>query len=113
MIPELRELSETVRFQRENFDGSGGPRGLNGDQIPVSSRIIRVADEYDLLTNPRNSALAADHEDAIATLRDRASRELDPNVVRIFLEIAPSNLIESPPISGEQIETEIPTHAVN
>ncbi len=87
MIPGLRNVSDMILFHRENYDGSGSPRGLLGEQIPLACRIIRVADEYDLLTNPRLSAAAIGHDAAIRSLSERAGLEFDPLLVETMSQI--------------------------
>ncbi|MGI9165631.1 MAG: HD domain-containing phosphohydrolase [Pyrinomonadaceae bacterium] len=94
LVPELGDVAEIVRFQEEKFDGSGSPRGLIGDQIPLSSRIIRLAHEYDMITNPRNHAKAIGHTQAMARLHERAGEELDPVVLQTLAQIAVSDLTD-------------------
>ena len=79
-VPELRNVADMVRFHRENFDGSGSPRGLEGEQIPLACRIIRVADEYDLMTQPRVFSTCVNHEEAMQFLWERAGREFELGV---------------------------------
>lgn len=86
-IPELRDTADIVRFYRENFDGSGYPRGLIGEQIPLGSRILRVAHDYDLMTNPRDKVEIATHEDAVRSLTHRSGRDFDPEVLQALAQI--------------------------
>ena len=88
-IPELRNVADIIQFHCENFDGTGYPRGLSGEQIPLACRIIRTADEYDSLTRPRALSAAISHEEAAAFLLEHAGREFDPAVVRVMLKIYP------------------------
>ena len=94
-IPELRNVSDLVRFHHENFDGTGYPRGLSSQQIPLACRIIRVADEYDLMTHPRSVSAAITHAEAMKSLLDRAGKEFDPTVVNVVAEINPLDLGET------------------
>jgi response regulator RpfG family c-di-GMP phosphodiesterase len=93
-MPEFEAVAEMVRFQHESYDGSGKPRGLIGDQIPLGSRIMRVAAEYDFLTCPVSNSPVS-HAQAIASLRQRAGRELDPEIVQIFAELTFDGLFAS------------------
>jgi response regulator RpfG family c-di-GMP phosphodiesterase len=86
LLPEFTEVSDIIRFQLENFDGSGGPRGLIGDQIPLGSRILRVAAEYDLMTT---STLPLSHGQAVVILEERSGHALDPQIVEVFLANVP------------------------
>lgn len=79
-IPELSNVGDTIRSQRENFDGSGYPIGLGEEQIPLSARIIRVADEYDLMLRPNDSAPML-HDEALRLLRQRSGKQFDPAIV--------------------------------
>jgi response regulator RpfG family c-di-GMP phosphodiesterase len=83
-VPELRSAADIVRFHQENLDGTGYPRGLRGEQIPIACRIIRAAKEYDLLTHPKAAATVLSHQEAINSLCERAGKEFDPKVVEIL-----------------------------
>ena len=87
IIPELKNVSDMVLFHQENFDGSGFPRGLAGEQIPLACRIIRVADEYGSLTQPRALYKAISPEHALAVLREQTGLEFDPAVVTVMCEL--------------------------
>lgn len=83
-IPDMQDVSDAVRYHHENFDGTGYPEGLSGEQIPIIARIIRVADAYDALTSPRPFREAHDHDTAVCQLEKLAGTEFDPQVVRAF-----------------------------
>jgi putative two-component system response regulator len=85
-VPELADMAETVRYHHENYDGTGYPEGLAGEQIPLASRIIRVADAYDAMTSPRPFREAYDHHEAVARLRADSGRKFDPEVVAAFCD---------------------------
>jgi response regulator RpfG family c-di-GMP phosphodiesterase len=91
-VPELRGVAEIIRFYQENFDGTGSPRNLVGEQIPLSSRILRVAHEYDHLTNPRDSARTLTHAEATANLAKHSGEVFDPIVVHTFALIGMAEL---------------------
>src|SRR5882724_8428927 len=91
-VPELRDVDDTIRYHYENYDGSGYPVGLAGEQIPITSRIIRVASEYDLLRNPRDPSEAISHGAAIRNLQKRVDSELDPQVVTTLIELRQDDL---------------------
>jgi response regulator RpfG family c-di-GMP phosphodiesterase len=101
MVPELRNVADLVRFHHENFDGSGSPRGLEGQQIPLACRIIRVADVYDLLTKPRALSASVSHEEAMRLLWKLAGIKFDPAVVKFA-----SNLDLSAPAASESEASE-------
>jgi putative nucleotidyltransferase with HDIG domain len=75
-----------VLSHHENFDGSGYPKGLTGENIPLFSRIIRIADSYDALTSDRPYRMAYNSEKAIRILRQDAHC-FDPHLFNEFLEL--------------------------
>lgn len=75
-----------ILHHHENFDGSGYPHKLKGDQIPLESRIIRIADTYDALTSNRGYRSAYTHEKAI-TIMEQDHRFFDPHLLEIFFKI--------------------------
>ncbi len=86
-VPEMEEIKAAVRHHHENFDGSGYPDGLEGEQIPLKARIIRVADAYDALTSPRSFRKPFSHEEAIEQLRKKVGTFFDPEVVNILCKL--------------------------
>jgi len=92
-IPFLAEAAEIVYSHQERFDGSGYPRGLRGEQIPLGARIFSVADTLDAITSDRiyrpKQTLGAAREE----IAKWAGRQFDPEVVRVFLEM-PDNIWE-------------------
>ena len=87
-ICDMEEVAEAIRHHHENFDGSGYPSGLSGEQIPLLARIIRVADAYDAITSQRPYRQAASHEFAIEQLLLRAGEMFDQEVVNAFCDLA-------------------------
>lgn len=78
----LRPLVPLVLHHHESFDGSGYPEGLSGDQIPLGSRVIIVADAYEAMTSDRIYRKAIGHDAAMQQLNRYKSVQFDPNVVR-------------------------------
>jgi putative two-component system response regulator len=83
-VPEMEEVAAAVRHHHENYDGTGYPEGLAGEQIPLASRIIHVADAYDAMTSPRPFRNALDHANAVRALANGAGTQFDPEVVAAF-----------------------------
>ena len=77
---------EIVKHHHENWDGSGYPDGLRGDQIPLGSRILSVADCYEALTTRRVYRRSLNREAAVAIMK-REAHKFDPVVLRRFLEV--------------------------
>ena len=86
-IPFLREASEIVLAHQESFDGSGYPRGLCGEEIPLGARIFAIADTLDAMTSDRPYRKAASFESAQAEIARCAGRQFDPDLVARFLQV--------------------------
>jgi len=78
----LRPLVPLVLHHHENFDGSGYPEGLKGDDIPLGSRILIVADAYEAMTSDRIYRKAIGHERAMDQLNRYKGIQFDPAIVR-------------------------------
>jgi response regulator RpfG family c-di-GMP phosphodiesterase len=91
-VNELKDTADVVRYHYENFDGSGAPLGLIGDQIPLTVRILRVVKEFDLLTNPRDEEQSIPYEAALERLKRGSGREFDPVVIETFCDVGPEVL---------------------
>jgi putative nucleotidyltransferase with HDIG domain len=76
-----------VRAHHESWDGSGYPRGLKGDEIPIGARILSVVDCFDALTSDRPYRPALSEDDAIKIVIDRRGNMYDPQVVDMFLHV--------------------------
>jgi putative nucleotidyltransferase with HDIG domain len=76
---------ETVLYHHEAWDGRGYPTGLKGEEIPLSARMLTVADVYDVLTSQRPYKTALSEEAARERLLLGAGRSFDPMVVRAFV----------------------------
>jgi HD-GYP domain-containing protein (c-di-GMP phosphodiesterase class II) len=84
IFDDTLDLAEAVYSHHERWDGSGYPKGLKGNEIPVSSRIIAVAEYYDALTNTM-VAEAISSEEAKGRLESQAGSKLDPEIVKAFI----------------------------
>ena len=83
-VPFLRIAKEIALCHHEKWDGSGYPNGLVGDAIPVSARLMAVADVYDAIISRRVYKSPMSHETAVAIICDGAGHHFDPNVVAAF-----------------------------
>ena len=84
---ELAIASEVAGGHHERWDGSGYPRGLNGEEIPLSARIMAIADVYDALTTERVYKNAWTHAQAITEIKQLEGKQFDPIVVQAFMGI--------------------------
>lgn len=89
-IPFLREAAEIVYSHQECFDGSGYPRSLKGDQIPLGARIFSIADTLDAMTSDRPYRPAQPFPAARKEIELWSGRQFDPEIVREFLEMPDS-----------------------
>jgi putative two-component system response regulator len=86
----LFELAGSIALtHHEKWDGSGYPRGLRGDDIPIHGRIVALADVFDALTSRRPYKEPWPLEKTFTHLRDHASRHFDPKLVELFLNQLP------------------------
>jgi HD-GYP domain-containing protein (c-di-GMP phosphodiesterase class II) len=83
-VPLLKEKAGDGLMHHENVDGSGYPRGLKGDEIPLFGRIVSVADAFDAMTTDRPYSKAMTFEAAVARLRFLAGKKFDPASVDAF-----------------------------
>lgn len=79
------QIKEAIRHHHESFDGSGYPDGLAGDEIPIGSRILCVADAYEAMTADRAYRPRLAPDEAAHELQRLAGRQFDPDVVAAFL----------------------------
>ena len=84
----LRHAREIAGSHQEKWDGSGYPRGLKGEEIPVSGRLMALADVYDALISKRVYKPPMTHEKAVAIIREGRGTHFDPDVVDAFLALA-------------------------
>lgn len=86
MFDAPEEVCSAVRHHRERFDGLGGPDGLQGEEIPLFSRIIAVAEGY-VRTALGCEKSGRAHTEALAYVRARAGTEYDPHIVSILVDV--------------------------
>ena len=84
-IPFLKEAAEIVLSHQECYDGSGYPRGLQGEQIPLGARIFAVADTLDAMISDRPYRKALPISAAREEIQRYSGRQFDPQVVEVFL----------------------------
>lgn len=80
----LQTAYDIARSHHERYDGSGYPDGLVGDEIPLSARLMAIADVYDALTSKRVYKDAMNHTVASSIIREGAGTHFDPRLVMVF-----------------------------
>lgn len=85
-IEYLRPALDIPTTHHEKWDGTGYPRGLKGEEIPLAARIFAIADVYDALTSDRPYRAAWSKEKAIQYIQEQSGSHFDPQIVSIFLQ---------------------------
>jgi PAS domain S-box-containing protein len=93
--PALQLAEEIALTHHEWWDGCGYPHGLKGTDIPLSGRIVAVADVFDALTQTRPYKAAWPVEEAVDEIRSLAGRQFDPDVVAAFEQLDAQHLLEA------------------
>ena len=83
----LRLAKEVVCTHHEHWNGGGYPKGLKGDEIPLSGRLMAIADVYDALVNKRVYKPALPHEEAISIIKKGSGQQFDPDIVDALIEL--------------------------
>lgn len=83
-IKQLKDVVEIIKYHHEKYDGTGYPTGIKGDEIPVGSRIIALADAFDSIVSNRIYRNRLDYSDALQEIKNNAGSQFDPKVVTAF-----------------------------
>ncbi|HLO27936.1 MAG TPA: HD domain-containing phosphohydrolase, partial [Anaerolineales bacterium] len=86
-IKKLANVAPIIECSHERYDGTGYPRGLRGDEIPLGARIIGVVDSYSAMRDERSYKRPVSNQEAIEELKRNSGILFDPQVVNIFLYI--------------------------
>lgn len=85
-VDDMSEIAEYVLAHHERWDGTGYPKGLKGEEIPLQSRIITIIDSYDAMISERNYREALSEEVALKELKANMGTQFDSQLVRVFIE---------------------------
>lgn len=99
-IPFLSGAREIVESHHEKFDGSGYPKGLKGEQIPIGARIFAVVDVFDALTTDRPYKTSLSYRSATEMIAREREVHFDPEVMEAFLKIPYRDLAETAARNG-------------
>ncbi len=86
-IEELAEVASIVRHHHERYDGKGYPDGLQGEAIPLFSRLLSIIDAYEALVSDRVYRKGMDKEKALLEIEKNAGTQFDPNLTRVFVRV--------------------------
>jgi len=92
-IKQLKDVIHIIKYHHEHFDGNGYPYGVKGEEIPIASRIIAIADAYDGMVSNRAYRQAMQPQEAMQIIENLSGKQFDPSLVQTFKNILP-NLIE-------------------
>jgi len=94
-IRTLKAVIPIILHHHENYNGSGYPKGLKGEQIPLGARIMAVVDAFEAMITKRPYRKPMDIDDAIEEIRKNSGTQFDPKVVTVFLQIIKKHDIRS------------------
>ena len=83
----MKFAKEIAYTHQEKWDGSGYPKGLKGEDIPISGRLMALADVYDALISKRPYKKPYPHSEVINTIKISSGKHFDPDIVDAFLEL--------------------------
>lgn len=86
LFDDTLDLAEYVYGHHERWDGTGYPRGLKGEQIPLLSRIISVAETYDRVLNRGRHSLATRKTAALDVIKHGAGSQFDTEIAKLFIQ---------------------------
>jgi putative two-component system response regulator len=96
----MQPAEQIALTHHERWDGSGYPNGLSGEDIPMTGRVVALADVFDALTHPRPYKAAWSIDAAVSEIRALQGKQFDPAVVSAFMELDPTELVELPDDAG-------------
>lgn len=86
-VEYLRPTLDILYCHHEKWDGTGYPRGLKGEEIPIAARIFAIVDVWDALRSDRPYRPAWKKEDALSYIREQSGKHFDPKVVELFFKV--------------------------
>lgn len=87
-VPFLKDLHELILYHHENWNGTGYPDGLKGDEIPLGARIVHVADAFEAMTSNRPYRNSLGKKEALKRLKEERGVQFDPQIVDAFFHLA-------------------------
>lgn len=86
-VPELNQVAVNILSHHERFDGSGYPRGIKGNEIPLMSRIVSVADAFDAMISDRPYRSGMSESNAFEEIKKNEGTQFDPKIAEKFIEV--------------------------
>jgi len=89
-VPQLAYCAPGILHHHERYDGSGYPKGLKGEEIPLEARILAIADAFASMTSDRFFSKTLSYEEALEEIKRCTGSQFDPNLVEAFLSLIES-----------------------
>ena len=86
----IRISTDIIKYHHEHYDGNGYPYGKKGEEIPLGSRIISIADAYDSMVSNRAYRQGLQSEEALKLIEEKAGVQFDPELISVFKSILPA-----------------------
>ena len=93
-IKQLKDVVEVIKYHHEHYNGNGYPYGIKGDEIPIGSRIIAVADAFDSMITPKVYRKQIMISEALNKIKQNSGTQFDPVIVETFERILPKIIRE-------------------
>jgi diguanylate cyclase (GGDEF)-like protein/putative nucleotidyltransferase with HDIG domain len=100
---QLSQCIQGILHHHEKYNGEGYPDGLKGEEIPLESRILAIADSFAAMTSIRPYSVALTHEAAMEELKSGAGRQFDPKLIKVFLNRTPVKISNLDNISKNEV----------
>ncbi|HEY5556324.1 PAS domain S-box protein [Acetobacterium sp.] len=85
-VNDMAEVAKDVLYHHERWDGTGYPGGLKEEEIPLVSRIIAIADDYDIISGKIKNGSPLSEEVVLAALQKKAGSQFDPKLIKVFID---------------------------
>ncbi len=85
-VEDMQALAPYVLAHHEHYDGTGYPKALRGESIPLQSRMISIVDAYDAMTSERTYRKAVTSREAAKEIKKCAGAQFDPELAKLFIE---------------------------
>ncbi|MBM4043625.1 MAG: HD domain-containing protein [Planctomycetes bacterium] len=106
-IEETADIAQAIRHHHERWDGSGYPDGLTGEDIPLASRILSVADAFDAMTSRRPYRDMFTRDEVMEELERKAGSQFDQKVVEAFLRLCRQGKLKTPASYAEETSSRV------
>ena len=93
-LEDMKYVGDVAMYHHERYDGTGYPRGLKGEDIPLHARIVAIADAYDAMHSERIYRKALPKDKIIQEIIDGKGTQFDPNLADTFLELIANKVVE-------------------